>query len=225
MALCIDLHVHTSFSYDGISSVGEVLRAAVAKGLDGIAICDHDTTAGARAAVRYVEDVGLELLVIPGIEVSTSEGHLLVLGVEEWTGRKLSPKEAIKVAKKKGGVVIAPHPFHPFRHSLGTRILKLNVDAVEAFNSRCITGFTNMLAAAVARRLQKPVVAGSDAHCAECVGLAFVILEAVPTVDSVLRALLEAQGKVEIHYNKTPVSTYLSQVRRGFKRRRSVGGL
>ena len=74
-----DLHVHTNFSKDGESSVEEILERADEIGLDVIAITDHDTVEGAKKALLFMTRV----LVIPGIEVSTKQGHLIVLGVTE----------------------------------------------------------------------------------------------------------------------------------------------
>ena len=73
-----DLHVHSRFSRDGESRVEEILKRAEQVGLDAIAITDHDTTEGYHHA-RLCKS---RVLVIPGIEVSTRQGHLIVLGVD-----------------------------------------------------------------------------------------------------------------------------------------------
>lgn len=80
-----DFHVHTEYSPDSTSPLKSVLEAAVKKGLDGIAICDHDTREGGLKAVQIVADnpeLFKNFVVIPGVEVSTAEGHLLVLDPE-----------------------------------------------------------------------------------------------------------------------------------------------
>ena len=149
--LTLDLHVHTNYSHDGHDSVERIIESAIAKKLDGIAICDHDTMEGSYAARKYVADNNLDLIIIPGMEVTTSKGHLIVLGMGEGIERGLSPEETIKIARekekeKKGTVVvIAPHPFHPFRHSIGNLCMhsELDIDAIEIFNSRYFFGAAN----------------------------------------------------------------------------------
>jgi len=223
LTLTLDIHVHTNYSHDGRASIEEIIESAIAEKLDGIAICDHDTMDGSSAARKYVADNELDLIIIPGIEVSTSEGHLIVLGVEEGIEKGLSPEETIRIAKQrekekeKNGtvVIIAPHPFHPFRHSIGNFCTYPYIDAIEIYNSRYLSGAANALARRTAATNNIIAVAGSDAHSAECVGLATVEVEVdvaqKPEYEAILRELKE--GKVRIKSCKrTPFWIYLSQL-------------
>ncbi|NLI61807.1 MAG: PHP domain-containing protein [Methanosarcinaceae archaeon] len=77
-----DLHIHTEYSYDSAEPIKNVLDAAIKNGLDGIAICDHNTREGGLKAEEIVKnnpDKYPDFVVIPGVEVDTSEGHLVVL--------------------------------------------------------------------------------------------------------------------------------------------------
>ncbi|NTW12340.1 MAG: PHP domain-containing protein, partial [Anaerolineales bacterium] len=76
-----DLHIHTIYSYDGTASVPAVLKRAAQIGLDVIAVTDHDEIAGSLKALELAPAYGVE--VIPGTEVTTSEGDLLALNVTE----------------------------------------------------------------------------------------------------------------------------------------------
>lgn len=220
--LIFDLHVHTNYSYDGRGSIEEIVESAIAKQLDGIAICDHNTMEGSYAARKYVSDNNLDLIIIPGIEVATSKGHLMVLGIEDCIKEGLSLEETIRRArqeekdKKSTVVIIAPHPFHPFRHSIENSCLHSGIDAIEIFNSLCFFGGANKRARIMAARNGVIAVAGSDAHSAECIGLATIEVEIgqqskqkMP-VGVILRRIKEGKVKIKSR-RKTPPWIYFKQ--------------
>jgi predicted metal-dependent phosphoesterase TrpH len=151
------------------------------------------------------------VLVIPGIEVSTRQGHLIVLGVTEVIPSGLDVGETAEIARSLGAVLILPHPYHVWRHGVA-RKRKAGmaiVDAVETFNSRFIVGSANRKAARIARRLNKPCVGGSDAHNARFVGFGRTFVEAELTVPAILQAIRD--GKVSSGGRKTPLRTYTRQ--------------
>lgn len=214
MLIC-DLHVHTNVSRDGESSVEEILKRAEEVGLDAIAITDHDSVDGAKQAMACTTDV----IVIPGIEVSTKQGHLIVLGVTDIIPSGLDVGETIALAHDLGAVLILPHPFHMWRHGVARkkRAPMLLVDAVEAFNSRYIVGSANGKAGRMAKRLGKPCVGGSDAHNAKFVGFGRTFIDAEPNVEAILQAIRD--GKVTCGGRKTPIRTYTRQSLRSTWRR------
>jgi len=205
--LACDLHVHTNHSKDGESSVGEILRQAEAEGLDAIAITDHDSVDGAKKALTIPSPV----LVIPGIEVSTKQGHLLVLGVTEIIPAGLDVVATVNIARALGGLAILPHPYHVWRHGVARRKKAgmSAVDAVEVFNSRYIVGSANQKAARIAKRLGKPCVGGSDAHNAKFVGFGRTYVDAEKNVPAILEAI--RAGRVSYGGRKTPLRTYTRQ--------------
>jgi predicted metal-dependent phosphoesterase TrpH len=205
--LTCDLHVHTNFSKDGESSVEEILRAAEVAGLDAIAITDHDSVDGAKKALLCKTSV----LVIPGIEVTTKQGHLLVLGVTEIIPAGLDVEDTVAIARRMGALLILPHPYHVWRHGVARRRKAgmIVVDAVESFNSRYIVGSANRKAARIALKLGKPCVGGSDAHNARFVGFGRTYVDAEKNVPAILDAI--RAGNVSCGGKQTPLRTYTRQ--------------
>jgi hypothetical protein len=218
--LRFDLHVHSIFS-DGRDGVEAILEAAIEKKLDGIAITDHDNQEGSFLAERIVRERDLDLVVIPGVEVSTSDGHLLALGVRDLPPRWRSPEETIEFVHQRGGIAIVSHPYHLFRHAM-FRVPPC--DAVEVYNSKYIFGIANWWAKRKAERLGLPMVAGSDAHMAKTVGLGVTIVEVEDdggNDEGVVSAVLESirAGRVEIDGTKTSPVVFVSQTVRWIKKR------
>lgn len=179
-----DLHIHSNHSSDCNLSVDDILKRAVRNGLDGIAICDHNTVEGSLCAIRRSQELNLPLLVIPGIEISTSDGHLIVLGVRENIPAELPVSDTIIIARQKGGVAIAPHPFK--KESIG--FAAKDADAIETFNSRCVFG-ENQTAKDLAVSLGKPEVGGSDSHLLTTIGFGFTEIDAQRNESSVLESI------------------------------------
>jgi predicted metal-dependent phosphoesterase TrpH len=168
--VALDPHVHSAGSYDCSTPVEAVLAAADRAGLDAVAITDHDAVSEALRARELAPDYGV--LAVPGVEVSTADGHLLGLGVESVPppGRPLA--ETAGAIRAAGGVAIVPHPFHRTRH--GARASAIgNVDLVETYNAHTIAGLRNRQAGRFARRRGYPATGGSDAHDPALVGRAF----------------------------------------------------
>jgi predicted metal-dependent phosphoesterase TrpH len=215
LMLRFDLHVHTSYSKDGQDTVEEILKAAKAKGLDGVAITDHNTTAGARRALEVRDQVAPGLLVIPGEEVSTRSGHLIVLGILEDIPRDMSVEDTIKAGHELGGTVVVPHPYNRLRHGIS---IPEGTDAVEVYNSRFIFGFHNHIASSRSKARNLPGVAGSDAHAAEFVGTAVTLVNTDQrTVQAVLKAIRE--GKTEAIAKRTPLHVYATQIVKGWAKK------
>jgi predicted metal-dependent phosphoesterase TrpH len=212
-----DLHVHSEYSKDSKSSHDDILKAARKKGLDGFAICDHDTVEGGLACEKRALELGFDLTVIPGVEVTCSKGHILVLGINQNIEPFLSPEETIEIARRLGGTVIIPHPFKRSSHGIGS-FEGLDIDAVEVFNSRCLFNNANRKAAIEAERLGIPGVAGSDSHIPEMVGQAYTEIDAS---ENTLRAVLKAirDGKVSPAGKNTPTPVILKQMAGSTKRK------
>ena len=180
-----DLQVHTDASPCSLATPEIVVEAAVASGLDGIAITDHDTTEGVKAAQAAAPK---ELDVISGVEVTTTGGHLLALGIEEPPPRS-DPLSVVDAIHEQGGVAVLSHPFDRLREQFEpSSRLAAAVDAVETVNSRCLRRAYNDRAREFAGRHDLPVTGGSDAHFPMEVGRAYTICEGDP-----IRAIREGR--------------------------------
>ena len=147
-----------------------------------------------------------KLIVIPGVEVSTSDGHLLVLMPTEEFEIGIEPLEVIQRAKERGSVVVAPHPFHNFRHGIGKRkdVLK-KVDAIESINSKYVLRHSNLMAERFAKTFKIPMVGGSDSHSPSTIGMAYTVVEAEPTTERVVEAVRE--GRCHASGGRSPLTT------------------
>jgi len=183
-----DLHVHTNYSKDGISSVEEILIKAKSLGLNGLAITDHDVIDGAIKAFKLADKFGL--IVVPGIEVTTKEGEIIVLGVKSSIKRKQPAVETVRKARELGGFIVVPHAYDFFRGALGRVAEYLDVDAVEVLNGGEFLPFSNNFARKLAERRKLPMTAGSDAHSIKTLGCAYTIIqEEVSNYQDVIQAI------------------------------------
>jgi predicted metal-dependent phosphoesterase TrpH len=190
----VDLHSHTSASFDSLASPRAVVRAAASRGLTHLAITDHDRIDGALAAREMATREALPLTVLVGQEIRTRQGDLIGVFLERPIRSGLDAVEAIEDVRAQGGLVGIPHPFDRFRSSLlGTGEvdeLAPLVDWVETHNARIMVGNGNQRAAEWAVEHELPGVAVSDAHSVLEIGVAYVALDGDPSTADGLRAAL-----------------------------------
>lgn len=160
-----DLQVHTDASPCSRATPAEIATAAIRAGLSGIAITNHDTLDGVEAVREAIADLGADLEVIPGVEVTTTQGHLLALGVREAPPRD-DPVPVIEDVHDQGGVAVLSHPFDRLRQVYDRELeaIAAVVDGVETRNSRCVRRRYNGESAAFAARNGLAQTGGSDAH-------------------------------------------------------------
>ncbi len=196
----VDLHSHSSASFDSLSDPRKMMAKAVRLGLTHLAITDHERIDGAQRAVELAPP-GLQLIV--GEEIRTADGDMLGLFLHEAVPPGLSAAETAAAIRDQGGVVGLPHPFDGFRSSGGSQAgeaeqkldaLATIVDYVETHNARAYRD-ANPLAAAFAERHGLPGVASSDAHTITEVGVASTVLPGSFTTAEELLALLP-QGQI-----------------------------
>ena len=171
-----ELHMHSLHSagkdifLDTHATVENVVRACKAKDIRIFSITDHDNLDSHKEAQYWARK--LDLLFIPGCEISTKGGDVLAYGITKPLKKDLSVREVLRVIHAQGGVAIAAHPFQlPMgcTYAMWTE----DFDAVEAYHAyavgNSITRLANRLFA------QKPSVAGSDAHFLDEIGLVYTL--------------------------------------------------
>jgi len=185
LTLRIDLHVHTCYSHDGITTPKQLIAYSKKKGLDGVAITDHDTI---RGALKLADSK--ELIIIPGIEISTLQGHVIALNVTEQIPPNLSVSETIEKTHELNGIAIAAHPSVMLK-GLRMRVCRdLNFDAIEVINSAAFPfSVSTYFNRKIAVNLNLPQTGGSDAHYAPEIGSAYTLVEADPEIDDIAEAI------------------------------------
>jgi len=214
--LKIDLHVHTVFS-DG-DKIDRIIAMAEKRGLDGIAITDHDTI----RAVRIARKLSKNLIIIPGIEVVTNIGHVLVLNIENPPkvdrGHKYDYLELFEWAKENNALTILAHPI--------TSILKIvrhweiisryRPNAVEVYNSLYpLFPLSVRLSKIIAEKLNLPQTGGSDAHKYNQVGKCYTLINSEKNVEEIVekirRGLTKTNGQpTEIGFRIKALVSFLT---------------
>jgi predicted metal-dependent phosphoesterase TrpH len=209
MAFNIDLHTHTFFSGDGVSSPEDLIASARAKGLQGVAITDHNTC----GAITYCLEKGLmradgtpvdDFLILPGVEITTDEGHLLCIGTTLPQAESLKGRRAHEVCDlihEHNGLAIPPHPYDLFRAGIRFATLEtLPIDAIEVFNAATTLRRYNTYAFKYAQVRGLPMTAASDAHHAAAVGTAYTIVNSKELSVKALLAQIVKGNELNQHY-------------------------
>lgn len=190
----IELHCHTSGSFDSLADPLAVARAATRRGLTHLAVTDHDRI---DAALRLRDAAPPELTIVVGEEVKTADGDLIAVFLSEVVPPGMSAVETIAAVRAQGGLVGVPHPFDGLRgfgRKSGAALESVAhlVDWVEAYNARVIGGSANEKAAQFAHDHGLPGVGASDSHTVLEVGVTYNIVTGDPGTPEGLLASLSA---------------------------------
>ena len=184
----LDLHVHSQYSPDSVLTVEGVASRLASLGFHGFALTDHNTVDG-HAQLASLRGRFPDLVLVPGVEISTDEGHLLAYGISLAPPSRLPVAQTIEWVRDRGGVCVLAHPFR-FSHGVGRVVAEgACVTAIETVNGHNSPG-ANRRAADVAKRRGLGATAGSDAHQPADLGRAFTEFpEGTKTVEAVLEAM------------------------------------
>lgn len=165
-----DLHVHTEFSPDGYTTMEQLVETAKAHGIGCIAVTDHNEF----KAYDLLKD-NKDVIIIPAEEVSSKEGHIVALGIDRLIPRGYSIQETIDMIHEAGGYAIAAHPYRWWSGLGEKNTMKYPFDGIEARNARSIPS-ANIKSERLAKKIGKPITAGSDAHTPGRIGWGYVEL-------------------------------------------------
>jgi predicted metal-dependent phosphoesterase TrpH len=219
--ITVELHSHTEASGDCLMRPADIIRTCRQKGIDRLAVTDHNTIAGAIAVHVLAPE-----LVIVGEEVMTTQGELLAYFLQESVPPGLSPAEAIARLRAQGAAISVSHPFDRLRHGAWqtndlAAVLPL-VDAIEVFNARCIYPEDNARALAFALERAKLGTVGSDAHSHRELGRAVLRMEAADTPEELVAGFVNGQRITRL---SSPLIHFTSRAAKMWKRVRRPAGL
>lgn len=203
-----DLHVHTMFSKDGRTTMEELLEYAERAGIGCVAVTDHNEF----RAYDLLKDNG-RIIIIPAEEVSSVEGHILALGIDRLIPRDLSIQETIDRIHEAGGYAFAAHPYRWWSGLGEENTLKYPFDGIEARNGRSVPA-ANRRSERLARRVGKPMTAGSDAHTPRHIGEGYVeVPDDLKTWQEVVQYIMENEAPIVCSHSRHAKET----LKYGFK--------
>jgi len=179
-----DLHIHSKYSIEPKIhlwnlrrvTIEKILEKAKERELSAIAISDHDNIEASFQAEKLAKKY--KIVIIPAIEITSKDGHILAYGVKKNIKPRMSAQETIEEIHRQGGLAVAAHPFFQNGlscfYSLRKRkyISLLPIDGIEAVS--CVTNVSQK-AKKVAKILNLAVVGGSDAHCLPAIGFGLTV--------------------------------------------------
>ena len=197
----IDIHVHTTTSSCSIFRPDELIELAVEKSVPVVVITNHhDSTGDVKYLRSRLKSNGIELFA--GLEMTNEWGDFLVFGEELSDFQGYSKKFPKSMLPREDIAIVWAHPYRfysPYEIDRIKHKAAHYIDAVEGINGNCIRScpYANNLAIKLAKELNKPLVAGSDAHSANMFFMTYTLFE--DTVES-YRDFIYAikQGKVEM---------------------------
>jgi hypothetical protein len=198
-----DFHAHTTWS-DGLLSPAALVRQASRRGLDVVAVTEHNGITAGKAARAYAELTGGPLVIV-GEEITSSRVHLIGLGLERTVIPSRSPHETIEEVHAQGGLVIAAHPVERFWPALEP--VRSELDAVEVMHPIAYRDPGGTFAYAGMRKFAEEsglgvrvaAIGSSDYHALSVLGLCrtWVFVREPVTREAVLEALREKRTVVE----------------------------
>ena len=179
--------MHTAYSADALTNPKALVESIYANpSVKAVAITDHNTMDGYYKVRKLAEVYKGEILIIPGVELRTQLGDLIALGIEELPVKPWTVENIIDFTREREGIIVVPHPYRA--PGLGDLATNYNVDAIEVLNGST-SSFLNEMAEKLAKAMNLPGVAGSDAHT---LNQLFTVYTEVEVSDLSIHAILKS---------------------------------
>ncbi|MDR2699670.1 MAG: PHP domain-containing protein [Nitrososphaerota archaeon] len=181
-----DLHIHTVYSSDSLIQPKTLVDRLLAHNYIKVAaVTDHDSVRAVKATMALASAYP-DILIIPGVEISTTAGDLLILGTEELPPKPWSPQEVADYARSINAVSIVAHPYRLY--GMGDIARTIKIDAIEVLNGGSSTA-ANQQAKQMAKEEKLPGTAGSDAHQTSELFTVCNQIQADLNIDNILHAI------------------------------------
>lgn len=221
--LKLDLHLHSHYSDDATGSPKELIKILQKKGFQGMALTDHNTIKGGLKALQIKPK---DFIVIPSVEISTKDGHMIALNVRENIPKHLSVEQTVEKILDAGGIPIVPHLFRNMSgiKKENLKHVQTKISALEVFNS-CSLPQTNLKIAKIAEKNGFGGTGGSDSHDPIYAGYGYTTVDTTDiSIDSVLSEINKKKTWGEgmtmpLDYRQNRMTKSIKQFfQRGFKR-------
>ena len=195
--LYADLHIHTVYSADSLIQPKTIVDMLAAHNYIKVAaITDHNSIRGCRVTVELARAYP-DILIIPGTEITTNYGDMLVIGTTELPPKPWTPENVADYARSIDAISIVAHPFRTY--GMGEYARNVKADAIEVLNGGT-NKEGNIEAKEFAKELGLPGTGGSDAHqVSELFTICTQIQTTSKKIDTILAAikkgLISAQPK------------------------------
>lgn len=211
--IAFDPHIHTLFSHCSISQPERLIRRAVRIGLGAVGVMDHNDIRGAldamscAAYLKSRREIPEDFLVIPGVEINSSVGHVGALFVTENMPMRLDPAQTVKAIHEAGGLAVAVHPYHST--GIGDAVFDAPFDAVEI---ECGSVFGRQL---VQRNRQLTSderlsnvarIGSSDGHYVRAIASCYTVATNIekPTLEALKQSILDGncEARTSVPYER-----------------------
>mgnify|MGYP000904993922 CR=1 FL=1 len=188
-----DFHMHTTYSEDSFISPRTLVENLVMHPTIKVAaVTDHDSVDGIKP-VQELASAYPDILIIPGVEITTTLGDIVILGTDQLPPRPWTVENVVNFARANDCVSVAAHPFREL--GMGEYARNSGVDAIEVLNGKSLYS-VNKQAYELAKSAGLPGVAGSDAHKPSELYAVYTEIDASLNIDDILAAI--KKGKVSV---------------------------